>query len=89
MMLPIHISYRVFLLIVLCFYWSVALSLFRGIVSGPRQAPWNYRDCTIVGDTVFCGSSLCEPDLRRIDLGPCFSSLSLKKSRDDDRNSHV
>lgn len=93
MMLPIHISYHLFLITLLCFYWSDALSLYRGIVSGPRQAPWNNRDCAIAGDTVSCESSLYEQDLRRIDLSPLLFQPSLKKkkkkSRDDDRNSYL
>jgi len=90
MMLPSHISYRLFQPTALCFYWSVALSLFRGRVSGPRQAPWNNRDCAIAGYAVSCESSLYEPDLRRIDLSPLVFQLLFKKnSRDDDRNSHL
>ena len=72
MMLPIHISYRMSLLTVLCFHWSAALSLYRGIISVPRQAPLNNRECAIADDTVSCESSLYEPELRRIDLGPLF-----------------
>jgi hypothetical protein len=79
MILPIHISYRLFLLILLCFYWSFALSLYCGRVSGPRQAPLNNRDNVIAGDSVSCESSLYEPDLRRIDLGPLLFQTFLKK----------